>query len=759
MANISYGKTQMMWAKAAQSMVAGEGHSETVMDVLHARAMRHFGDGLRQYLTVRLADAAMAEHIYNEVHRSASVWPTERLIQPPGAKAQLYGLARRLANQALEAERSMTRSRNSLPWRPPREDVPSSYVRALSYFRSGLDPVDAELLELYFVRELSFEEIAFVVDRPLSEIESDMARLIPHAQEIVGEAPPSKMGGLAGAMIEAFAMGPHLGAAEVTTHVEEEERPPLPTGTLVGGRYQVETRAGTGSFGDVYRCNDSEVEGHVVALKLLHHAAISEKARASALRELRLIASVFHPSIVLFKDHGWFEDRLWFVMPWYHGETLEDRINRAPLSRAEARHIFEPLARALAAMHAAGVRHQDIKPENIFLAHTSSFGLGFEDNVLPVLLDLGVAATEAEVFLAGTPMYFAPEVAAPFASVPNSKEITGKADIFSLALALRNALEPDTQEEVEGGAIEAFVRHRVQNIPEFPRGDQLKYLLPSFKRWLAVDPDERPTAEEFADELSILTRPEERRERRLRTLRWLVPAVVAIAVSFAAVVMLFSKQAEIQRLQAQRARTEAASLKGDLNALEEDITDLRQQYQSSKYTRQQLADKLADAEGEVRALSARFDRVSAQRRALQKSLEEEESKVKDLSSKLETTQISLQQETTRANQLRTDLGSAKSQITSLSADLQGAQRNVSRLETDLEKSKVQQNSLRGDLQSARSDLAAEKARARRIESDLEKANAGQRNAEREVADLRRTVQRLQRELDALRRAGSPARTP
>ena len=61
------------------------------------------------------------------------------------------------------------------------------------------------------------------------------------------------------------------------------------------------------------------------------------------------------------------------------------RLQREPLSRAEALEIFLPLARALSAMHAAGVRHQDVKPENIFLARIPGFG---EDVVTPVLLDL-----------------------------------------------------------------------------------------------------------------------------------------------------------------------------------------------------------------------------------------------------------------------------------------------------------------------------------------------------------------------------------
>lgn len=94
-------------------------------------------------------------------------------------------------------------------------------------------------------------------------------------------------------------------------------------------------------------------------------------------------------------------------------------------------------------MHRSGVRHQDIKPENIFLAR---FHEDEDGEILPVLLDLGVAAKDAENVLAGTPNYFAPEIAARFAREPDPPHITNKADVFSLALALRNALSPSAEE-------------------------------------------------------------------------------------------------------------------------------------------------------------------------------------------------------------------------------------------------------------------------------------------------------------------------
>src|SRR5262249_32203911 len=154
---------------------------------------------------------------------------------------------------------------------------------------------------------------------------------------------------------------------------------------------------------------------------------------------------------------------------------------------------FEPLVRALATLHANGIRHQDIKPDNVFLARIKGFGtdagqqLDKEEAaaIIPVLLDLGVAAKEHEALIGGTPVYFAPEVAAHYANAEDERPIGPKADVFALALTLRNALEPDTEEDVPAGAIEAFIERRARERPPMPRGRELRWLNPYFDRWLA----------------------------------------------------------------------------------------------------------------------------------------------------------------------------------------------------------------------------------------------------------------------------------
>jgi serine/threonine protein kinase len=404
----------------------------------------------------------------------------------------------------------------------------------------------------------------------------------------------------------------------------------LEIGTLIGERYEIEALLGAGAFADVYRARDREVTDHVVALKILRRRAGDAHAVRAALRELQLIASVFHPSVVQLKDHGWHAGRLWFVMPLYRGETLADRLRRGPLDRATAREIFEPLAEALATMHRAGVRHQDVKPENVFLANIDPEGAQESRRILPVLLDLGVAAKDAELVLAGTPAYFAPEVAARFSGMPDPPPVGPKADVFSLALTLRDALDPTMRDPVAAGAVDAFVSVRRGRRPPPPSRRDLRDLEPWFERWLQVSPDRRPNADEFRRELRALTRPAEQRARRIGLLRWVVPASIAVAALFGSVVSVYSREASLRRIEAEeqrvradRARERAASIHASLEEeearrrkLEEDVARLDAQYQKSRMTREELVARLATVETEFSLLG---DRQTAQLAKLQKA--------------------------------------------------------------------------------------------------------------------------------------------
>jgi hypothetical protein len=335
-----------------------------------------------------------------------------------------------------------------------------------------------------------------------------------------------KMGADAPALDKIIADAFRLDPLPERKETQEATPPPLPGATVLAGRYELEAHVAAGAFGHVYRARDVLVPGHMVALKMLHKKAKSQAAREGAIRELSLTASVFHPSVVQFKDHGWYDDRLWFVMPWYTGETLQQRIEREAVEPHEAFRIFASLARALAALHAVGIRHQDVKPDNIFLVDLNANKRDAEPDTLPVLLDLGGAAPQGDMALVGTPIYFAPEVAERFVTADAETPLTEKSDVFALALTLMHALVPSSIEASEL-EFEEFVKVRSKEAPKVADHRVLKAYRALFSRWLALDPKERPTALDFASELEPLAGGKIVRAKKSRKAVQAAPAVAS----------------------------------------------------------------------------------------------------------------------------------------------------------------------------------------------------------------------------------------
>jgi hypothetical protein len=430
--------------------------------------------------------------------------------------------------------------------------------------------------------------------------------------------------------------------------------------------------------------------------------------------------------VIQLKDHGWHLGRLWFVTPLYRGETLSRRLERGALSRRKAREIFEPLAEALATMHRAGVRHQDVKPENVFLANLDpDEHSGEEGRVLPVLLDLGVASKDAELVLAGTPTYFAPEVAARFSQVPDPPPVGPKADVFSLALTLRHALAPGEAQHMAAGAVDAFVAFRAANAPAAPARRDLRDLRPCFDRWLNVSVDARPTAEEFRRELAALTRPEERAQRRMRFLRWALPVGLAVVATFAAVVYALSREASLRKIEAQQARERAAqagervaSIYASLTEqaarrrqLEADVVRLEEQYQTSRMTREQLATRLAQAEGELSMLA---ERNAALTTRLSK-LSESERELRDTEAKL---RVELDAQTARSHDLASDVSRERGRRADTENALNEQRRALAALRSDAEKAQRRVLELEARLSSLNRSLRLLPLAAARSQLDL-----------------------------------------
>ncbi len=255
------------------------------------------------------------------------------------------------------------------------------------------------------------------------------------------------------------------------------------SGDLVGGRFRIESLAGSGGMGSVWKTHDQET-GRTVALKLLHGRDPRDAARF--IREAQLIAGLAHHGIVGFVSDGQLDSgERYLVMEWLEGESLEGRLEREPLTLAETLVFGRSTAEALGVMHAHGVVHRDLKPSNLFLEG--------RDPERVKLIDFGIArrsvgpdVTRTGVLL-GTPGYIAPEQAL------GDRNVDARADVFALGCVLFKCL---TGEGAYGGEDDLTVLLRVVKGTARRARDvvpQLPEEIETFVAWmLARQPDERP---------------------------------------------------------------------------------------------------------------------------------------------------------------------------------------------------------------------------------------------------------------------------
>jgi serine/threonine protein kinase len=206
-----------------------------------------------------------------------------------------------------------------------------------------------------------------------------------------------------------------------------------PPGTIVEGRYRLARAIAAGAMGTVHEADDLK-SGERVALKMLKaqlHGDASIRRRFR--REASILQALVHPGIVRILDVGQDEgERSFTVMELLRGETLEARIARGPMPIAELRPIALAIAETLAAVHAHGVVHGDVKPANVFLPGSGPFPIKLVDFGLSKIEGLERLTRTGE--LTGTPAYMAPEL------LTGQGEVDGRVDLYALGVVLYEAL-------------------------------------------------------------------------------------------------------------------------------------------------------------------------------------------------------------------------------------------------------------------------------------------------------------------------------
>ncbi|NKE58232.1 serine/threonine protein kinase [Lentzea sp. PSKA42] len=248
-------------------------------------------------------------------------------------------------------------------------------------------------------------------------------------------------------------------------------------------------------MGIVWRAHDERL-GREVAIKQLLLApgldeAEQDEAIQRAMREGRIAAKLHHPNAIAVYDVVEEDGVPCLVMEYLPSYSLADALAEGgPMDPVEVASIGTQCAAALAAAHAAGIVHRDVKPGNVLIA----------ENGVVKITDFGISRASDDItvtktgLIAGTPAYLAPEIA-------RGQDPTPASDVYSLGSTLFAAMEgepPYGVSENTLGVLHAVAAGRI-NPPtvDHPLADTLLYLL-------NFEPDDRPTMAQARDILNAV---------------------------------------------------------------------------------------------------------------------------------------------------------------------------------------------------------------------------------------------------------------
>jgi serine/threonine-protein kinase len=253
-------------------------------------------------------------------------------------------------------------------------------------------------------------------------------------------------------------------------------------GTMLSGRYRLESKLGSGGMSTVYLAVD-ETLGRHVAIKVLHQEISDQQDQLERFRrEARAVAQLSHPNLVGVIDAGEEGGRPYIVFEYVPGQTLKQLISsdgRLPLDEATAYAI--EIGRGLQAAHAAMLIHRDVKPQNVLIdpegrARITDFGIA---------LSLEAHGLTATGRVLGTTDYVSPEQAM-------GREVDPRSDVYSLGVLLYEMLtgEVPFKAETQVGVAMKHVNETVPNVQR-RRPDASATLAAAVERATAKEPDDR----------------------------------------------------------------------------------------------------------------------------------------------------------------------------------------------------------------------------------------------------------------------------
>lgn len=270
-------------------------------------------------------------------------------------------------------------------------------------------------------------------------------------------------------------------------------------GHLVSGRYRLLAQIAGGGMGTVWRARD-ELLGRQVAVKQIVPPAgadeeLVDQQRQRALREGRIAARLSHPHAISVYDVATDGGSPWLVMEYLPSRSLAQVLADDGTLRPDlVAQIGAQVADALAATHAAGIVHRDVKPANVLV------GQGGDVEGLVKITDFGISHAIGDVTLTqtgqitGTPAFLAPEVA-------QGAEMSEASDVFSLGATLYTCLEGEPPFGMDDNALRLLHRVAGGRVRPPTRAGSLTATLMTL---LADDPAARPTMAQVRDRLAQL---------------------------------------------------------------------------------------------------------------------------------------------------------------------------------------------------------------------------------------------------------------
>ena len=286
---------------------------------------------------------------------------------------------------------------------------------------------------------------------------------------------------------------------DLATALEEASRnPTIPPSRSaparpLGSRYELVRRIGGGATGQVWAGRRRE-DDRPVAVKILRSELSEDPDTVDRfLRESRVLQSIRHPNVVEIHDFVKEGEVFGIVMELVEGEDLRHVAARGPLRPDEAAELLAHTASALAAVHAGGIVHRDVKPENILVTSREGRRTAF-------LSDFGISrgiAGSAHTRLLGTPAYLGPELWA-------GRSPTTATDVYALGITAYELLTG--RPPFEAPSQEAMMRAHLERSAPRPEGmDDAAWALIS--ACLDRDPARRPDAARVATGWASLAGP------------------------------------------------------------------------------------------------------------------------------------------------------------------------------------------------------------------------------------------------------------